>query len=217
MNPGGAPSHRELMGVVESALAMAMLVILGSGPASAQPTQVGVARNAIGTLIVVRPDGIEDRLRGKGSVQLFEGDVLRTDAGSQALIELREGMAVALNENTQLKLLSRWEKAKPLTRIVRVREGEIWVKTTTEGPKAFEVETPVATAIVKETEFDMKVQPNGESTLTVIQGVVEFGTAFGTCPIRTSTVSYGVRGKRCTRPEPVDTAGVLRWSRQVLQ
>ena len=123
---------------------------------------------------------------------------------------------VALNENTVAKLLSRWEKGKPLTRIVRLQEGEIFVKTV-DGPKVFEVETPVATAIVKETEFNMKVQPGGETVLTVIQGIVEFGTAFGTCPIRTSTVSYGMRGKRCTRPEVVDTTAVLRWSRQILQ
>ncbi len=53
---------------------------------------------------------------------------------------------------------------------------------TVDGPKVFEVETPVATAIAKETEYNMKVQPGGETILTVIQGVVEFGTAFGTCP-----------------------------------
>jgi len=197
-------------------MALGVLGALAPPPVFAQLVQAGVAKNAIGTLVVVRPDGIEDRLRGKGAVQLFEEDVLRTDPGSQALIELREGIVVALNESTVLKLLSRWEKGKALTRIARLQEGEIWVKTG-EGPKLFEVETPVAAAVVKETEFNMKVQPNGETILTVIQGVVEFGTPFGTCPIRTSTVSYGARGKRCTRPEPVDTTGVLRWSRQILQ
>jgi hypothetical protein len=63
----------------------------------------------------------------------------------------------------------------------------------------------------------MKVESNGESVLTVIQGIVEFGTAFGTCPIRPSTVSYGMRGKRCTRPDTIDPTGVLRWSRQIMQ
>ena len=194
-----------------------MLAALAPAPALAQPSlQAGVAKNAIGTLVIVRPDGIEDRLRGKGAVQLFEEDVLRTDPGSQALIELREGIAVALNESTVVKPLSRWERGKAPTRIARLQEGEIWVKIG-EGPKPFEVETPLAVAIVKETEFNMKVQPGGESILTVIQGVVEFGTPFGTCPIRTSTVSFGVRGKRCTRPEVVDTTGALRWSRQILQ
>jgi len=197
-------------------LAAAMLCLLGAGTANAQPASAGVARNAIGTLVVVRPDGVEDRLRGKGSVKLFEEDILRTDPGSQALIELPEKISLALNENTQLKVLSRWEKGKPLTRIVRIRQGEAWVKTG-EGPKAFEMETPVATAFAKETEFNMRVEPNGESILTVIQGIVEFGTAFGTCPIRPSTVSYGMRGKRCTRPETIDPTGVLRWSRQIVQ
>jgi hypothetical protein len=63
----------------------------------------------------------------------------------------------------------------------------------------------------------MKVEPDGQSVLTVVQGVVEFGTAFGTCPIRTNTVSTGVRGKRCTRPAPIDVAPVLNWSRDLLK
>lgn len=193
-----------------------ILWLLGGGVANAQLASAGTARNAIGTLVVIRPDGIEDRLRGKGAVKLFEEDILRTEPGSQAFIELPEKISLAMNENTQLKLLSRWEKGKPLIRIVRLRQGEAWVKMG-EGPKAFELETPVAAAIAKDGEFNMRVEPNGESILTVIQGIVEFGTAFGTCPIRPSTVSYGMRGKRCTRPETIDPTGVLRWSRQIMQ
>lgn len=201
---------------VVGALALTLVAGVGVSLLFAQASEVGAARNAVGTLVVVRPDGIENRLRGKGTLRLFEEDVLRTDPGSQALIELRDGVVVALNENTSVKLLSRWEKPKGMTRILRLKEGEIWVKTG-EGPKALEVETPVAAAAVRETEFNMKVLPDGQTVLTVIQGVVEFGTAFGTCPIRTSTISYGVRGKRCTKPEAVDTKGVLEWSRPLLQ
>ena len=182
----------------------------------AETAQVGTARNAIGTLVVVRPDGIEDRLQGKGSVQLFEGDVLRTELASQALIEFKEGIQVALNENTTFKLLSRWEKAKGITRIIRLKQGEIWVKTG-EGPKPLEVETPVATAAVKETEFDIKVQEDGESTLTVIHGVVEFGNAFGTWPIRTGSFSSSVRGERCTKPAPTDVKRAVAWTEAILK
>src|SRR6185436_18147834 len=81
-------------------------------PSRAQLPDAGIAKNAIGTLVVVRPDGIEDRLRGKGLVRLFEEDVLRTDPGSQALVELKEGITVALNENTVVKIVSRWEKTR---------------------------------------------------------------------------------------------------------
>lgn len=197
-------------------LTLSLFLVCGGVPASAQSAQVGTAQNAIGVLVVVRPDGIEDRLQAKGSLQLFEGDVLRTEPASQALIEFKEGVQVALNENTTFKILSRWEKAKGITRIIRLKHGEIWVKTG-EGPKPLEVETPVATAAVRETEFNMKVQEDGQSILTVIQGIVEFGTAFGTCPIRTSTVSYGVRGKRCTKPAPTDVKPVIAWTGAVLQ
>jgi ferric-dicitrate binding protein FerR (iron transport regulator) len=204
------------MSATLAAVLIGVVAAGGVGTSRAQAPEAGTAKNAIGTLVVVRPDGIEDRLRGKGTVRLFEEDVLRTDPGSQGLIELKEGVTVALNENTVVKLVSRWEKTRGLTRIVRIRQGEVWVKTG-DGPKALEVETPVATAIVKETEFNMKVQPDGQSVLTVIQGIVEFGTAFGTCPIRTATVSYGVRGKRCTRPEATDVNAVLGWSRKIVQ
>jgi hypothetical protein len=64
---------------------------------------------------------------------------------------------------------------------------------------------------VQGTEFNIKVLEDGQTILTVIQGVVEFGTAFGTCPIRPSTVSYGVRGKRCTKPESTDVKPAIAW------
>lgn len=195
---------------------LSLLSVWKSVPVSAQSGQLGTAENAIGTLVVVRPDGIEERLQGKASLQLFEGDHLRTEAISQALIEFQDGIQVALNERTTFKILSRWEKAKGITRIIRLKQGEIWV-TTGVGPKPLEVETPVAVAAVRETEFNIKVLEDGQSILTVIEGIVEFGTAFGTCPIRTSTVSYGVRGKRCTKPALTDVRPVIAWTEAILK
>ena len=209
-------NRRQGVLMVTLAVAVGLLTVGRAVSVYAQSAQVGTAQNAIGSLVVVRPDGIEDRLQGKGSLQLFEGDVLRTEVASQALIEFKEGIQVALNENTTFKILSRWEKAKGITRIVRLKQGEVWVKTG-EGPKQLEVETPVATAAVRETEFNMKVQEDGQSTLTVIQGVVEFGTPFGTCPVRTSTISYGVQGKRCTKPAPTDVNPAIAWTQAILQ
>ena len=95
----------------------------GAGPAAAQGVPVGTAQNAVGTLVVVRTDGIEHRLQGRGSLPLFEGDVLRTEAASQALIQLRPSIPVALNERTSLKILSRWDKTGGTTRILRVSRG----------------------------------------------------------------------------------------------
>src|SRR4029450_2598393 len=96
-------------------VSMSLLLIGSLTPVLAQNALLGTAQTAIGTLVVIRPDRIEDRLQGKGAVQLYEGDVLQTEASSQALIEIKEGIEVALNENTTLKLLYRWEKANGVT------------------------------------------------------------------------------------------------------
>lgn len=188
--------------------------LMVAGAALAQNAPVGMATNAIGTLTIVRTDGVQQRLQGRGNVPLYEGDVLKTDGSSQALIEFQEGIQVALNEDTNFKLISRWEKDKPITRILRLSQGEVWAKTSG-GPKRFEVETPVATASIKETEFNLKVQDDGQSILTVIEGVVQFGTPFGTCPIKTDTISYGVRGKKCTKPAASDAKAARAWTDMV--
>jgi len=195
-------------------IAVLLIVTLNLAPAPsavADNTPIGTATNAVGTLVIVRTDGVQQRLQGKGNIPLYEGDILKTDASSQALITFSEGIEVALNEDTSFKLLSRWEKDKPTVRILRLKQGEVWAKTAG-GPKRFEVETPVATASVKETEFNLKVQEDGQSILTVIEGVVQFGTPFGTCPIKTETISYGVRGKKCTKPAATDAKAAKAWT-----
>jgi hypothetical protein len=40
---------------------------------------------------------------------------------------------------------------------------------------------------------------------------VSFGTPFGTCPIKTDTISYGVRGKKCTKPAATDAKAARSW------
>lgn len=177
---------------------------------------IGTAKNAIGGFMVVRSDGIEEQLEGKGALPLFEGDVLMTEGSSQAMIEFNNGIKVALNENTMFTILSRWEKSKGFTRVLRLKYGEVWVDTQG-GPKPLEIETPVATAAVKGTEFDLLVSPDGQSTLTVINGIVEFGTAFGTCPIKTSKISYGNRGKKCTKPQPINVSPTIAWTQGIRQ
>ena len=139
--------------------------------ARAESAAVGIAKNARGTLAVVRVDGIEERLRGKGALALFEGDVLRTDDKSSALIELSNGIQVGLNRNTSFRIAFRWEKEKGLTRILRLKQGMLWVKTSG-GPKQLEIETPVAIAVVKGTEFVIEALKDGSSVLTVIEGLV---------------------------------------------
>lgn len=192
------------------------VLALAVGHALAQSQPIATGKNAIGTLLVVRADGIEDQLKGEGALQIFEGDVLKTEANGQAMILLRDGTQVALNENTTLRLLNRWERSKSGTPILRMSQGEVWMKID-KAPKPVEIETPVAVAATTDAELNLKVLADGQSVLTTITGLVEFGTAFGTCPIRTGSISYGRRGERCTKPEETDPKAAMAWTQGVVK
>jgi hypothetical protein len=149
-------------GLVIALVCSSLLPGGGAGRAEAQGVPVGTAQNAVGTLVVVRTDGIEHRLQGRGSLPLFEGDVLRTEAASQALIQLRPGIPVALNERTSLKILSRWDKTGGTMRILRVSRGGVWAKAG-DGARQLEIETPAAVAAARDAEIDLKVAEDGQS------------------------------------------------------
>jgi ferric-dicitrate binding protein FerR (iron transport regulator) len=180
----------------------------------AQLRLVGNAENVLGALTVKRADGRIDQLQGKGALPLFEGDECKTARGSQAFVRLADGTQLAMNEDTVLVLRARTERGLGIIRIFKLFVGEIWLKTV--GARSIEVETPVATAAIKGTELNLQVLTEGKSVLTVIEGVVEFGTPFGTCPIPASTQSFGERGKRCTKPVPINPAPVVAWVASVV-
>ncbi|MGH7384784.1 MAG: FecR domain-containing protein [Candidatus Rokuibacteriota bacterium] len=198
------------------ALLLWSLLVAAAAPAAAQGVPVGTAQYAVGTLVVVRTDGIEHRLQGRGSLPLFEGDVLRTAAGSQALIQLRPGTPVALNEKTTLKILSRWEKTGGTMRILRVSQGGIWARAGS-GVRQLEIETPAAFAVARDAEIDLKVADDGQSALTVVEGTAEFGTPFGACSVRGGTASVGARGAACTPPQPANVPTAVSWKQAVTQ
>jgi len=190
------------------------LCAFGISPVQASQEVIGHAIKSVGEFTVLRTDGILEQLEGQETLALFEGDILQTAKNSLALLEFSNGIQIVLNQDTNFLILSRWESEKGLTRILRLYHGEVWVNTRG-GPKSLEIETPVATAAVKQTEFDIQVLPDGQTTLTVIEGTVDFGSALGTWAVTPSTVSYGNRGKKCTKPAPIDVGPHVKWTQGI--
>jgi hypothetical protein len=159
------------------------------------------------------------------------------------MLEVAGDMQVVMNESTEFLLLSRWESVRGLTWILRLTQGELWVRSKG-APVRFEVETSVGTVAVNEvkardrnfdilyghpygrpdgkpnvlvaeispTEFNISVKPEKSTTLTVLAGLVDFGSAFNTWAVPASTVSYAQRGTPCSKPEVVDIQSVLTWA-----
>lgn len=215
-----AEAERERAAVAARAqdetLRAALWVPQGDGPMRPGDPQVGVARNAVGALLITRVDGSSVRLQGKEDLQLFEGDELKTGPEARALIELADGTRVAMNEQTTSLLRSRRDEGAGFVRVLRLPSGELWVKTAAR-PRPLEIETPVASAAARGTELSMRVLPGGRSILTVVEGLVEFSTAFGICPVGAGTQSVAERGQRCSQPTPVNLAPVIGWTGPVMR
>jgi FecR-like protein len=183
-------------------------------PVSGQVTPLASVQNTVGIVVIVRSGGIQERLHGKGNVLLYEGDTVKTESASQGMIAFKDGVQVAVNEHTSFKVLTRWMRGRSPIYILRMKEGEVWVRTG-EGRKLLEVETPVATAAaqdaVQDAEFDVRLRPDGTAVLTVISGVADFATSFGTCSVTASTVSSSSRGKPCTSPVRMEVMPSIAW------
>jgi len=192
-------------------IALALLVFSASG-GLAQSVVAGTAKNAIGELVAVRTDGVETRLRGRGVLRVFEGDVLRMSGMAQALIETEEGILVGLNGDVVVQIFTRWEKERGLTRILRVRTGEVWARSP-DARRALEIETPVGVLAARAAEVNLRVVTDNETIATVIFGSGEFSTPAATCPMRAGTTSFGHRSKACTPATATDVQPLVGWSR----
>lgn len=194
-------------------VALALLACFAS-PVFAQSFPAGMTRHANGMLVVVRADGVESRLQGRGALQVFEGDTLRVDGEGQALIETEEGAQVALNRGAVVKVLTRWEKGKGLTRILRLQRGEVWARNT--SGQLLEIETPVGVLSARAAEVSVSLVSDNEAVATVVQGTADLSTSISSCQLRAGTRSHGYRGKPCSTPAAAEVASVTAWSHPLL-
>jgi hypothetical protein len=192
-----------------------LLFVSPESPGVAQSLPAGTARSANGVLVVVRTDGVENHLQGRRALQVFEGDTLRIDGKGEALIETEEGIQAALTGNTVVKLLSRWEKGRGVTRILRVQRGEVWVRNK-DAQRGVEIETSMGILAARAAEVSVKLVSSEEVVATVVQGTAEFSTPLSSCQLRAGTVSHGYRGKVCTQPKVADVQPIIGWSHPLL-
>src|SRR5262245_25387793 len=170
------------------AMAGALGIGLHPGRSAAQNPTIGTVENAA-LLVVVRADGIEQRLDGRGALPLFEKDLLKTAPRGGAMIEFKDGTRLALNEGTTLRGLSRWTEKQGETRIIRLAAGEVWLKTGRRGPRMFtgarntEVEAAVGTAAVADGEVSVRLADDGRVVVSTVQGNADLLTPFGSCAV----------------------------------
>ncbi|MFO1430685.1 MAG: tetratricopeptide repeat protein [Candidatus Competibacteraceae bacterium] len=148
---------------------------------------------------------------------LAAGEVVRTGTGSRLAIQLVNGSQLKLNANSRLELKQitpRPEGFVPTTtrllqNILRIFSGEIWIRSVGEP---LQIQTPLATATIRGTEFNLTVVPDDSARLAVLNGVVEFSNPQGSVMVEKNEQATAKPGEAPRKTVLINPLDAVQWS-----
>jgi tetratricopeptide (TPR) repeat protein len=193
------------------------------GAATAQSPLAGKLINFQGQVAVARGGG---QNWGKAEVNqdLFVGDAVQTGPDSRAAILCVDESQLKLNENTVLVL----KNVAPSPRLgmaavqpakageapgslYQVQQGEMWLRNNKEK-FPFAVETPAVTAAIRGTEFNLRVQRDGASYLTLLGGSLKLFNDYGQITLSPGEEGMARPGQAPTKRIVLQPADAVQWS-----
>ena len=112
------------------------------------------------------------------------GDLIVTSSNTRAAIRFTDdGSILRLNPSSKLQVRAEGDRNN-ITKTLELEFGELWAKVNHREGSQFRVQTPAGVAAVKGTEFIVRVDENGATSILTLQGVVEFFNRGGTTEVR---------------------------------
>jgi len=193
---GEAPFKLRLRSVRTSSVKKTVLLFLffvifqccRAGFSSASDIPAGRLINPQG-LVAVLPSGQASWEEVQNGWDLFAGDSVKTGQDSRVSILCVDETQLKLNENTVVVLKSATPSARmgiavPAAQreagasLYEVSEGEIWLRNKNEKAR-FEVQTRAVTAAIRGTEFNLKVNQAGATSLVLLEGRLTLANDLG--------------------------------------
>ena len=158
---GWAAAAAVIIGAIAIAgYALAPRIDRAMAPSGARGTVASVA----GTLVLVSEASTMPLAAG---AEIAEGQEIRTGKGSRAVIRLRDGSRVEMDERSDVQLSERWSG-----KTIRLERGSVLVEAARQRPGRLEVATPDSLVSVKGTIFAVSWGLKG-SRVSVVQGEVK--------------------------------------------
>ncbi len=172
--------------------------------------------------VAVLPEGKaswEEAQNGRG---LFAGDSVRTGQDSRASILCVDETQLKLNENTVVVLKSsalsaRMGLAVPATdsgpggSLYEVPAGEIWLRNKNEKTR-FEVHTPAVTAAIRGTEFNLRVDQAGATSLVLLEGKLTLANPQGQIELDPGEEGFARVGQAPVKRVILQPVDAVQWS-----
>ncbi len=143
---------------------------------------------------------------------LFAGNTVRTGSFSRMAILFRDRTQIRMREKTVLfvKQVSDPAKRTGMQTILRLNSGRAWTQSKT-PPAGLSIETLSATAAIRGTDWELAVEPDGATTLTVLSGKVEFFNDIGKITVQSNEQARAEVGKMPVKLVMVNARDRVQW------
>ena len=200
----GAPTMTMRASLAGLALA-GCLGMVGTGTAHAQQADVALVYRLLqdGKMRITPANGTRrDAVIGE---RLHSGDLVETSPTTRAALRFTaDGSILRLNPSSQVRLTSGDERGV-VVRTLKLEYGELWARVTHHDGTTLRVQTPAGVAAVKGTEFVVRVDSLGATTVLTLEGVVEFFNRSGRVDI-TAGNKVTVDSASAPRAQPATAA-----------
>ena len=141
--------------------------------------------------------------------QIFPSNLVRTgDLSKMALLfPDRTQIRLAQNSVLQIKEVSTGKDQKT---ILNLNAGRSWMQSKT-SPGGLTMQTPSALASIRGTDWEMVVEPDGRSTLTVFSGEAEFANDQGRVLVGKNEQASAEQGRAPVKIQIINPRERIQW------
>lgn len=184
-----------------------VVLVLGASVAAQAAPPIATVRTARGETFW-RSKGKNTSVPLAVRTSLYSGDIVGTGPGGRLALLFSDGAGVRLNENSAIEITPSGDAGQ--TSLFRAIKGELYARLR---PGNTAITRTVALG-VRGTEIMLQVADgDGTTTLTVVEGEVQFFNQFGQVVVGTSQQSTARPNNAPTTPITIPNAGlIVEWS-----
>ena len=189
-------------GVAGLALAGCLGMMGGAGKVEAQQADVALVYRLLqeGQMVVTPASGT--RHPARVGERLRNRDEVETSPNTRAALRFTDdGSILRLNPSSRMRLTSGDERGV-VVRTLELEFGELWARVTRNQGTTLRVQTPAGVAAVKGTEFLVRVDERGVTTVLTLEGVVEFFNRGGRVDLAAGRKVVAADSASAPRAEP---------------
>jgi len=183
------------MSLLTSAVTIALWCLLA---ASASAQKAATRASMLSNVVVLEMEGMVEAAKWRAAAWekaqtnqvLLPGDRLRTGARSRAVVRMSDLSTLRLGEFSQIEI-PRPEEADSGFSFGR----GIFYFFHRDKPATLPLRTPAVVAVVRGTEFNLVVEGNGSTTLSVLDGAVEMSNPLGQLTLQTGQEGTAAPGQ----------------------